>query len=514
MKLLIVEDEQLCRESLEAMPWNTIGISLAGACDSGYSAMMLIKQQKPDIILSDIRMDGGDGLYLAKKIHTLMPEIKVIFLTAYNDFNYSREAMKLGVSDYILKPLNTQSVLDSVAKVADELEKSREKESAKDKLAKQLTETKHLLRSYFFSTLNTVETQKLFNIDNPHAKFCTIALSVYNTDADHYKLFVDLNKVIEHCGFRIIPFYETSEFAFLFYRNDTYNIDAVIEVGDMMKDYLNFNDASPYTIGISCIVNGIEQAEYSYKRAFEALKYRFYMGDDQIIYIDDIEPVQGISKFKEIMDTICLNAIKIGDSVTATEIIKSVFAQFRQQQLPINLIQRACLEYFVSISTAISQMGQNADILFNKSDIWAVLKEHSHIEKLESLLLNITDVAIGQIKAKRESKNNDLIKRVKDIINQNYATDISLNEISKQVYISPCYLSTLFNKETNTSFKTYLIQVRMDKAKELLENTDDTIYDISSKVGYKSQKYFSTVFHRITGFMPSEYRLMIKTANS
>jgi len=523
LKLYIVEDEKICRDSLINLPWDQIGVKVIGSAANATMAFDDIKQNRPDIVISDIRMPHGTGIELAQKLYVLMPDIKIIFLTAHNDFDYAIQAIKYGVWDYILKPIDTQQILDSVKRAVNAILDEQKQKTDLEKFSIQLQKNKHFLKSYFLDMLNHkvnhTETLKFFDITPEHGIFTTVVVSFHQKDeeiktVDYFNIFEQINKVIKPEYPDVIAFYDPLILTYIFaFNKGTSEDDALsttINTAEIIQQYLEFNTSNPFTVGIGEVVSSIDRIPFCYKRACEAIKYHFYLGENKVIYINDMEPANPATEYKINIDEKLYDAIKIGDEASSHKIIQQIFESFKRNQVDIDIIQRACLEIFVNISTLMVQLGQNPNILFNKTEIWTVLKKHQTIESLQQLTYDVISAAISAICFNRNTKNHELIEKVKKIIHENYHSDISLNEIAKQVYISPCYLSVIFSNETNTTYKNYIMQTRIEKAKELLVNSDLNIYEIADKVGYKSQKYFSFLFHKITGMMPTEYRAKYK----
>lgn len=166
MKLLIAEDEFLCRENLKNIDWESIGVSICGVAENGQEAMELAKELKPDIIISDIEMSKKTGLELANEVSNILPDIKVIILTAYTKFEYVQKSVSLGVYEYILKPFEDITLLDTVKSAVSEQIAERSKNLKLENISRQLENCKYFLKSYFFSVIenDSAPNSELFSI--------------------------------------------------------------------------------------------------------------------------------------------------------------------------------------------------------------------------------------------------------------------------------------------------------------------------------------------------------------
>lgn len=273
---------------------------------------------------------------------------------------------------------------------------------------------------------------------------------------------------------------------------------------------MKFHDAGSFTVAVGSAVNDPKMISYCIRRAQEALKYHFSIGENTVIYIDDIEPGSFTAPDLESLKSELIDCIKIGSAQRAKEIIHRMFDSIHSSHISLDLAQRICLELVITISIAMAQLGENPETLFNKTEIWSVMKNYHSVSSLEGFISAITDIAVSVINTKREEKNKDIIHRVKELIDENLETDVSLEAIAGRVYVSSCYLSSLFKNKTGVSYKTYITNAKLNRAKELLADTELPIYEIATKIGYKSPRHFSHIFQSQFGILPTEYRNMCR----
>lgn len=523
MKIVIVEDEALCLNTLRQLPWDTIGIQVAGCVQNIDDATEVIQKTHPQIVLTDIKMPGGSGIDLAKHIFTMMPNTKIIFLTAYDSFDYAKQAFSYNVFDYLLKPIDPDIILRTVQKAAEKINKEIEKENNYIKMEQQISNSIQFMKGYFFNILENKtsvsdETLEMFNIKNRNGVFSVFVANVHEAGGEqnsepfvYHRAFRETKQILSaetSCG--LLAFFEEDTFTYILEHEENSSIQnalgTTLAAAETVKKYLDFNIPCSYFVGVAKPVSGILNLFAAERRAREALKYNFCLGNNQILYIEDIEPIQYSLELKSELEEKYISAIKIGDKTTVTMLLNEMFDRFRDSMTDIETVQRICLEFIVKLSLVMIQFGLDANILFDKTNIWLALKQHRTLEQLHSLMCDVTLITMSQISEEMSDKNKNMIHEVKEFVNENFHRDISLTNIAEKLYVSPSYLSTIFSNEVGITFKKYLTNLRIERAKYLLSNTDLSIGKIAENVGYNNQAYFSKQFSIMTKMLPSVYR--------
>lgn len=328
-------------------------------------------------------------------------------------------------------------------------------------------------------------------------------------DARQFELFTDIERALKNLNDTFLSFFEISSFLYVFcVQSDQEKklMEVAFEKAEQLKKCLQQKKCIHYSIGIGLPVFSIEEIDVSYQLAIEASKYRYSLGDEQIIFINDIKPSILMGDYHIIRQEDFITSIKNGNEEMMEQILQQIFSDMMQHHEPIHMVKRVCLEVMVYTSRAIYEMGQNPSMLFEKTDLWSVINRCTSIEQLKNLIINTNKVAISQLFSRQESKNKKLIEKAKRLVDEHTNDKISLEWVAEQLYISPCYLSILFGKETGMTFKEYLIKSRLFHAKELLLNEHYKIYQIAKMVGYSDARYFSDLFRKYEGLTPFEYR--------
>lgn len=511
IKLLICDDEHLIREGLASLDWQDFNIDMIGTAKNGEEAFELAKELRPDIIISDIRMPKKDGIWLAEQVRQFIPDIRMVFLTGYNEFEYAQSAVNNGVYSYLLKPIDEDELYAVVNKLAESIRAKRMMEERSEALRNSMSQSKYFLLSYLFArTKKGILDCDLFEIPKQPQTAAAVVVNFNNIDGNDNTCFMAFEYILNSItgGSIFIPFFGNTElvFIFCFDCSEKEAESYLFSVCEKISAVIENSFGCEYNIGIGSIVHSITEIEDSYHSAVDAISYSSTLGSGNTIYINDIEPKASLSAYHAKLIDSYVKSLKSGDLHQINKIVDELFESMRRSDTTLYNQQRRSLSLILAISDTLYALDYNPAILFNNTDIWSLVRKSTSSEELHKFIANITDVVISHIDEMQRQKTQNIISQVKELVEQNYATDASLETIASQVFISPCYLSVIFKKETNTTFKNYLIQTRMRKACELLDSTDLKIYEIAERVGYTDTRYFSELFQRICGKTPSQYR--------
>lgn len=510
IKLLICDDEKLIREGLASLEWEKHNIEVIGTANNGEIGFEIFNEYKPDIVITDIRMPKRDGIWLSEQINNIAPETKIIFLTGYNEFEYARSAVKNGVCQYLNKPIDESELYDIVDELCKGLIEKRETQKKNDELYRLLNTSRYFLMSFFFNrAASGIIDYSLFGVSPAHNMMTTIVIRIESNERESIASYEIFDKIVKNIPDDIssIPFYCNNELVFINmpYGNLPEAESRVFSYCEQISEFMD-SYGCIYNIGIGNFTPNIDELHSSYESAIQALGYSGGLGDRNVIYIADIEPRSQLSAYQTKLLDMYIKSLKNNDTKQIKRDIREIFDCMKRSDMSLYNQQRRCLSLILAISDALYDLDCSPTILFNNTDAWSLIKKTQSTEELRQFIENITDVVIAHIDEVQKQKTANIITKVKELVEKNYADDASLETVASQVYISPCYLSVIFKKETNITFKNYLIQTRINKAKELLETTDMKIYEIAEKVGYTDTRYFSELFQRICGKTPSQYR--------
>ncbi len=536
-RLLVVEDEQMIRNKiLQNIDWKASGfIEVFEACD-GVEALKIIKQNNIDIVITDIQMPKMNGIELIREIKSLNRRVKTVIITAYAEFEYAKESVKLNVNDYILKPFKSKDLLEIVKRLMEEITRERNERTELENLRKQLRENKKALQDKLFNDLlgnsfignihNDLNYLDLFwlkdkeyfiavvNIDN------FVDLIKEEDEEQKYicnlSLFNLVNKYLsEFCKNQNISSDINMNWSVINYKIDqiviavyidmdtfTQALEALIERG---RRELGYN----LTIGIGNKYQHLTYMHISYKEACSAAMLSHVYGRGIVYRFNDLNFGNKVysKQLHILVDNRLYDDIKIGAYDEIKKDIVDIITQIKSSKLELEAINTIVYNIMFLSCKTINELGYNVfEIMGNDFSLHFDVKEISDMVQLEEWFLGFFSKVNEYINLKRSNRNESLIAKVKEYVDNNYVDNITLTSISKSFGISSGYLSVLFSEHTGQNFIDYISNLRIQKAKNLLKSTDMRIYEIADKVGYRDAYYFSAAFKKIVGINPTDYR--------
>ena len=532
--IILVDDEEEVRKSIiKQIDWESAGFQVVGDAENGEDALEKIEVLEPDVVLTDIRMPYMDGLTLAEKIRQRYPSTKVVIFSGYDDFEYAQKAIKLNVTEYILKPVNVEELTSILKRIKSNLDEEIEEKRNVSRLRENYRKSLPIIREQFFNDMvhrrlaDDLIESKLREYDIPITgarKWIIAAIDVEKSD-DRSKKTLSLHeeeelipisvmqivreKLKSYCRFSLFQSTAEAGMVVIAALDDDNTTTGLIDVlGDICKETKRILEV-PVTIGIGHSVTGLSKIAGSYQSAVEALGYKAVVGSGITIYINDMEPVgSGKLEFDNSDESDFISAVKFGpdEKIEAVMVrisgkLESARVHYRQQQV-----------YVFGVLNTVIQMIQQYDlnleeILGGELEYLSVIDKLQKREEFGEWLLKTARKMNQAINQERDMTTCQVIQQAKQYIMDNYQNpDLSVEMICRHLHMSPAYFSTMFKKETGQAYIAYLTEIRLNKAVELLNKTDDKTYVIASKVGYQEQNYFSYVFKKKFGVSPTKFR--------
>jgi two-component system response regulator YesN len=532
LKLVIVEDEELDRNGLKRnVNWHDMGIELVGVYENGYDAFNAIKDSIPDIILTDIKMPVMDGLILARKVNELSQNVRIVFISGYDDFSYAKEAIELSASRYILKPFEIQELTDVMIEIVNQCNEEKRKLLEGRIMEQKLNESLPLLKDKFCMDLLQGIYKDEENIKK-RIEFLNLPLHLegkYFVNLVEIDNYDDLIHDKEDNYINVLPLYiidrikenlngkhgvcvnkRESVFAIVLSYNKQTDIEREnYDCMEKIKIYLNKSFKTNVTIGISRVCSTLKNLRVANIQAEEALKYKFSVGTNQIINADDILDRDTIELDQIIKDTqnklmSMLTAGNIDAVINQINIIFKAMIDFKSSKL---YVQSICIDIINNISRSFLNTGAEAlDIVDANLNLINNLLEFDTISDIQTQVTNILISVATYNQQKNNSRSQRIVEQIKAVVDERFAEDLSVGSVASEVYLSAGYATSLFKKETGMSIMDYIIKVRIDTAKKMLQNHNSRVSEVSYKVGYENIAYFSSLFKNMVGITPKEYR--------
>ncbi|MBK1809852.1 response regulator [Clostridium sp. YIM B02505] len=535
LKMVIADDETLVREGIiNIIDWKEYNIEIVGEASEGKEAYDLCTKLKPDILFTDIRMPFMDGLEVTRKLKNENENMKVIIFSGVQDFAYAKSAVDISAEGYILKPLEIAELKDVVNKVVGRIELEKTNKKKMQELREQLKENivaanEKFLRNLLLGTFTSSEEieEKLDYFNNPFRSDGDIIVSALTIDD-----YTQIKQVYAEKDRQLLEFAvtnvideiinsKTSGVSICMNENQFISIfnwpeeklcetsDIFDEITIKLRALLNVS----VSVGISRSVNNIQDIPLGFKDCISALQYKFYTGKNSILNITDIDDsyieIEYIDFYE--IETKLINAVKVGDILETQGISKDIFKKLKSNNTyKMDYIQCICSEIILISSRTIYELGENLNnIIQDKTKILDDIQNIENIFVLEEYMTDILRKLAEYFSKKHTRKNDKIVLDIKRLICSQYMNDISVNKISQMIYLSPNYISLIFKRETGVTITDYLTSIRMDRAKELLKDTELLIQQVSEMVGYEDASYFSKVFKRTTGIHPLKYRSFV-----
>lgn len=552
IKVFLVEDEYAIREGIKkSVDWAGNGFELVGEAGDGEVALPKILKEKPDILITDIRMPFMDGLELSRLIKKELPQIRIIILSGYDDFNYAKEAISIGVEEYILKPVSGESLMAELKKLADAIIAEQQETQVRLKYLKDREEIRLLEKQKFLhdiidgklSIRDSLTTGRELEIDITAAYYSVILMQVVPTNIsdasiDEYsgakeEIYIRVKERYADSGSVYLYEQVGDVLCFLEKEDSLENIEKNIKTGiDDIAGIMSEYPDMMYFISVGKPVDRIRDVNISYRDASRRFAERYLLNESHIFYSDDKkkENVTDVERGRDVslsgnteQETIdiqsldvsmiskktILSFMKQGTLSEIDDLVEEYYSKLGKKAVEsVMMRQYILMEALLSALALFENVGVPRDkateILGELAD---PIKYNGSVEESKDYLRKLLNLMIEYRNQLSDKKYSDIIEKAKAYIEEQYQNeDMSLQSVSSHVNVSSNHFSAIFRKETGVTFIDYLTKVRMENAKDLLVSTSMKTSEIGFEVGYRDPHYFSYIFKKTQGMSPKEYR--------
>lgn len=528
--VLLVDDEPEIREGIiQKIDWNKYGFEIIGSAENGRDALEQAELKQPDVVMTDIMMPFMDGLRLGEELMEKMPSVKLIFFSGADDFEYVQRALQLKAIEYVLKPIDAIEFSETLTKLKAILDQEYEDKRNVENLRQHYIDSIPVLREQFLTGLldGRIDQEQLEKkcgigqIDLDAVGYTVGLLWLEPNQEDIIKkLFRNHDEALVPTTLKqmtdeMMPPYGKVVSCYYgdmvgvvgnFYKErDIYRfIEGLNQVCKSMKRVYGLT----VTAGIGTACQSPMELRYAKKEAQTALSYRISLGGGQAIFLGDVEPEKNaFLQFQGHDEAELVAAIKLGNDEDIHDQVDYIIERLRKYTLTIDQLNVYVIEIKLSFLKLLQYYDKKPEHLFETPDVFQATEHMTSLDELRSWMLAKSLKMSNLIKESRVTNQSAITTKAKAYVNDNYSNaELSVDLLSQTLHVSPSYFSSLFKKETGISFINYLTNVRMEKAIELLDNTDDKSYIIAEKVGYPEANYFSYVFKKHFGVSPQRYR--------
>ena len=498
-RVLIADDEKIEREGIKFLLSQEEGEFEIHEASNGKQALNILRSQEIDFLLTDIKMPHMDGLELAGKVSQENPELQIVIFSGYSDFSFAQAAMRYGVKDYVLKPVDPDTFHNTINKVKCEIAntKNRQRKEAKEKNFL----LQYFLQTYLYSGKEEIieKAGDILDSSNLEQWHCAILIESDKTFFDMVSDEID-EELMEGLHRKFFYLNLNTRQSILFF-SDVY-CDYQL-VAKHLYDLLKQKYSGSFHLAVSSRFEGHEALPEILSQLEQTMEEKFYHPDTHIFIsseADDSMPVNAETQDSQLME-------KISEDITRKD-VEQLKKHFDCLVKKYENDTRFSAMYVKFVFSNVIQE------LFQENQFSEERKLDHEIERLYSCtdlkqILAITQENIKEYEEFLERSMNgsrDEVAAVKNYIYQHYAEDLSLETLAEKVYLSSGYLSFIFKKETGMNLNRFIRVVRMEKAKDLLCSSNMKVAQVSEQVGIPNVSYFCRSFREYYGSSPESYR--------
>lgn len=541
LKIFLAEDEVVVRETIKRMiPWEELGFELVGEAADGEMALPLLIRQQPDLLITDIKMPFMDGLTLARLAKKEIPGLKVVILSGYDDFNYAKQAIGIGVEDYLLKPITKNALIERLSEIRSRYEHEKTQKEYYEKFQREMQAyEKNSSRDFFEAlvggSMDMMEVYKRaekLGLDIVAEAYNVLIFTmncdeVFSGQRDEYSSW-------EAESLELLENFFAGHSSAMLFRSNIFSYGVLLKgqreaieentracVDEIRKILSRQDGRREWFLAVGQSVERLSQIQKSYHTASRAFSQR-YLYDENILYYDEMETMEHPGGQAETEDNAYLQKVDVnalnpailqkflsnGLQEETENFVKDYFYAIGQEPMESLVFRNyVILNVRFSVISFIKGLGCDTNEM-ESADTEEVLAESgknmesaiAYAKKMISQAIEIRDQNSG-------NKNRSILKTAVDFIDSHYMDEeISLNTVANVANVSSNHFSALFSQNMGQTFIEYLTTLRMNKAKELLRCTGMRSSEIAGEIGYKDAHYFSYLFKKTQGMTPSDYR--------
>lgn len=521
LKIFLVEDEIIMREGIKKnINWEKENFEFIGDAGDGELAYPLIIQKKPDILITDIKMPFMDGLELSRLVKAELPDIKIIVLSGYDEFDYAKEAIDIGIAEYMLKPVTSAKLIETLHKIEKTILDQRERTVVKIGAADEEMKFFRRLVSGSRSVSLLLKEGRELGIELAASEYNLLLLQLFaGIDVDESnnrmeKIRQGLQNLKGSYANIEIADQGREEFWFLLKGTENYPLSVLErEVKTELERLIGFEQQTEYFGILGRRVERLGDLKVCYEEANKEFAHRFLRERNRIYDIAeaadttlDIESLNVSQTDRRTLEQFLNTGLKSDVDCFIDTYLNKVGNKNIQSML---FRQYVVMDvYIITISVAQKMGYQKQEIVPLYGDEQELMKVFGSVEDTKCYLKKLFETTIDLRDKAASGKYDRVLKQAQEYIEENYSQfDISLNAVAASVNLSPNHFSTIFSQELGETFIEYLTRVRMERAKELLRTTSKKSTEIAYEVGYKDAHYFSNLFKKTQNCTPREYRM-------
>lgn len=541
LKIFLAEDEVVVRETIKRMiPWEELGFELVGEAADGEMALPLLIRQQPDLLITDIKMPFMDGLTLARLAKKEIPGLKVVILSGYDDFNYAKQAIGIGVEDYLLKPITKNALIERLSEIRSRYEHEKTQKEYYEKFQREMQAyEKNSSRDFFEAlvggSMDMMEVYKRaekLGLDIV-AEAYNVLIFTMNCDED-FSGQRDEYSSWEAESLELLENFFAGHSSAMLFRSNIFSYGVLLKgqreaieentracVDEIRKILSRQDGRREWFLAVGQSVERLSQIQKSYHTASRAFSQR-YLYDENILYYDEMETMEHPGGQAETEDNAYLQKVDVnalnpailqkflsnGLQEETENFVKDYFYAIGQEPMESLVFRNyVILNVRFSVISFIKGLGCDTNEMESADTEEVIAESGKNMESAIAYAKKMISQAIEIRDQNSGNKNRSILKTAVDFIDSHYMDEeISLNTVANVANVSSNHFSALFSQNMGQTFIEYLTTLRMNKAKELLRCTGMRSSEIAGEIGYKDAHYFSYLFKKTQGMTPSDYR--------
>ncbi|MFC4776607.1 response regulator [Paenibacillus sp. GCM10023252] len=538
--MVIVDDNPRDREGVRtALDWSLLEIDIVGSFEDAAEALDRMDELQPHILLTDVDMPIINGIEMTKRLKVSHPEIKVIFMSCHDEFDFVKSAIDLHSYGYILKPIDEEELRSAVEKALEVYQTKRKLEDEKRRLQVERQD----MREHFLRTLPQLQEQYIrellfgaayeetsirenldyLQLQLPESCMTQVILielpevssqHIHVPDTIYFAAYV-IKKYLSQSKsdqLTLIPLSTsgTEVAAVVLYKScgasnlQTAIMDLLVE----LKEELNKDYQWSVSIGISSASDQIADWAELYRQASEALHAKFYTDDDHIVTYEEIKSSQVIIfdrnfDFAELYKQL-RELLAQGDSEQVERFVQELLRSHKLREHEVKHVVFSVIHLLQSILLELQL--PLTPVFTGELSLWEELSAHKNLREVHSWLAAKLTAVLEYVNRLRSGSSGPIVERIKQIIGEQYHEHLTIGDIAKHVNYSAIHANNLFKKETGKTIFDYLTEHRMERAKELLRDPQSKVYVVAEQVGYTSKSHFMMSFKKYAGCSPTTYK--------
>ncbi len=515
-KVFLVEDEIATREGIrDNVDWKSAGFEFCGEAPDGEIALPLIEAQQPDVLITDIKMPFMDGLQLCKIVREHMPWIKIIIISGHDEFRYAQTAIKLGVTEYLLKPVSVRDMHSALTKLNTLLDQEKSDRAYMKQLRSQVEDNLILLREKFLlrlisggeSSISAIEQSQQLGFSLLSRYYRVVLIKIKSGDSEKpfdYQTCQQVEKSIStliSANTDILLTKKDMEEFVLIFKGE--NQEELEEESAFLVKLILKEVEEKTNCRLAAGIGGIQQRLGDLYRSFT----------EALVKVKEQWEDFDKSELQKLDRTALMRYLESGRPEDFDAFFDTCIRPLGEVALSSNLLKHyLILDVIFTAAQYVSDLGGNVDQLI--PEIHLGEETLADITTLDRIRSETRRPLITALAFRDSQVNNDratVINQAKTYINNHFPdSNLSLNEVAAQANFSPNHFSAVFTSETGENFRDYLARARVDQAKKLLRTTNLKCAEVAIRCGYNDPHYFSIIFRKNTGVPPQQFRAIAK----